>query len=288
MEHVGDAPDATVAAIVVTHDRPDVLALTLDSLLAQTHAITKIFVVDSGSTTDGTARVLADRHDITLIAIDDNVGYGAALSEGIEHAHAQLLPDYYWLLDDDSPVAPESLARALALAASTERLGIMGNRGGRMRAGLPRWFGSSSTEPRDAHFCTVDGALLTREAVRVSGTPRRDFFMMHEDIEYTTRIHSCGLRVLVADRVASQPMHLGAATGATTFWRDYYQSRNHLRFALDRRSLSGVAGWAVREGTMIAFAARRGRGRPKARAILRGARDAIANNMGRTVEPGSI
>jgi GT2 family glycosyltransferase/SAM-dependent methyltransferase len=285
-----DAADGpVVAAIVVTHDRLDVLTLTLQSLADQTVAPTQTFVVDSGSRYSDPHDLLDRFPDLRIITVGDNVGYGAALSIGIEAAQKATAPDHYWLLDDDSPVAPDALANVLALATTTHGVGIIGNRGGRLRAGLPRWYATITAEPRDADFCTVDGALLAARAVEACGTPRRDFFMMHEDLEYTTRISAAGLRVLVSDHVRNAPMHLGSAHGAPLFWRDYYQSRNHLRFVLDRRSVTGVAGWAVREAAIVGSGLRRGRaGLVKARVVLRGARDALTHTMGRTIEPGSL
>jgi hypothetical protein len=112
---------------------------------------------------------------------------------------------------------------------------------------------------------------------------------MMDDVEYTTRIKSAGLDVLVTDSDLMDRGHLGLApdTGPTA-WRWYYQSRNHLRMALDRRSPGLVWGWAARE---LAHAARYV-GTPGGRALLRvrarGARDAVLNRMGRTVEPGAM
>ena len=96
-------------------------------------------------------------------------------------------------------------------------------------------------------------------------------------------------RCLVADAVRNTPLAMGATQAGPVFWRDYYQSRNHLRYVLDRHSVIGIVGWAIRETAIVGAGLRRGRpGLTKTRMVLRGARDAARNEMGRTVEPGSI
>ena len=50
----------SVAVVVVTHNRADLLVRMLDGLAAQTHAPDAVIVVDNGST-DHTADVLAQR-----------------------------------------------------------------------------------------------------------------------------------------------------------------------------------------------------------------------------------
>lgn len=139
--------------------------------------------------------------------------------------------------------------------------------------------------------CLLDGSLVTRLAVERCGVPRSDFFMMHEDLEYTTRIGAAGSNVMMSTHIATAPMYLGSGGGTSPrrWWRSYYQSRNHLRMVLDRRSLVGVAGWLVREGSIIAAGFRGGSGGlVKARLVLRAAIDAVRHRMGRTIEPGSV
>src|SRR6185295_14348754 len=99
-------------AVVVTHNRRDLLLACLDALAAQTHALEGVTVVDSAST-DGTGEALAEaevrrRIPIDYIRLTRNGGgaegfhYGlrAALDSGAE---------WIWLMDDDCEPAPDAL-----------------------------------------------------------------------------------------------------------------------------------------------------------------------------------
>lgn len=110
--------------------------------------------------------------------------------------------------------------------------------------------------------------------------------MMWWEWEYCLRLRSQGLRVLVVPRVRVLHDTIGSASGRSPAWRGYYQSRNHLRFVLDRGSLSDMAFWFAREAKFAAATLLRGD--QKARRLrlrLAGAVDAVRGRMGRTVVP---
>lgn len=278
-----------VVAIVVTHNRPDPLRATVSALAEQHPSIDGIVVVDGG-TTDPVEALDVDGVPVAVVDAGGNVGYGAGLAIGMRYARDHFDPDYYWLSDDDSPVGTDSLQRMSEVLLGRSDVGIIGNRGGSYRRGIIRHNApspSAGEQVQACDFCLVDGAFLSRAAVEAVGYPREDLFMVHEDLEYTTRIAAAGLDVLVSPAVSSEPMYLGSAPEATaTHWRKYYQSRNHLRMVLDRRSPWGVAGWFYREGAIVLSAvARRKQPWQQIRMVSRGALDALRGRMGRTVEP---
>jgi len=206
-----------------------------------------------------------------------NLGYGAGIALGMRYARREVGPASTWILDDDSAPDPSSLARMLA--ASGDGVGVVAHRGGHLRMGRIRHTlahlppGTS----RDADFTLVDGALVSAAVVDAIGGPREDLFMMLEDFEYTTRARNAGFRLVVVGGDGTQPLHLGS----TAPWRHYYQTRNLLRIALDRRSPSLLFGWAVREaGILVALA--RSRQGDKIRLRLRGTLDALRGRMGHT------
>ena len=139
------------------------------------------------------------------------------------------------------------------------------------------------TVQEEADFALVDGAVITREATRRAGLPRRDLFMMMEDFDYTTRIVDSGLRVVVRPADDSHFGHMGS-TGPTSAWRGYYQSRNLLRIAVDRRKPGWIWGWLVREVGICGHHMFVGNW-SSIKLRLMGAFDGIRNRMGRTVEP---
>lgn len=281
-----------VAAVVVTKDRGEVLRETLASLAVQGPALAKIVVVDSGSRIAPTDVVSEFAPEATLVLAGDNVGFGAGLAIGMRVCRRND-PDFYWLLDDDSPVLPGSLDAALNVLREHPSIGVLGNRGGHIRLGLIRHVGRArARSPFDVDFCLVDGALVSRDVVQVIGYPREDFFMMLEDIEYTDRARRAGHRVVICDAVQSQPMHLGSQPTPTGLprprWRLYYQSRNHLRMVLDRRDAVGVLGCLVRVTAIAVAGWRAGDRGTAARVVARGMKDGWRGQMGRTLEPGTI
>ena len=102
-------PAETVAVVVVTHNRADLLARMLDALVVQTHPIATVIVVDNASG-DHTQQVLA-RDDLPLQVIrsEENVGGAGGFRIGMETAYAGGW-DRIWLMDDDVVPAPDCLA----------------------------------------------------------------------------------------------------------------------------------------------------------------------------------
>ena len=82
--------DETVAVVVVTHDRADLLMCMLDGLAAQTRRPDAVIVVDNAST-DHTADVLAARvarADLPLEVItQDNLGGAGGFHRGVREAY---------------------------------------------------------------------------------------------------------------------------------------------------------------------------------------------------------
>jgi GT2 family glycosyltransferase len=292
-----DEREPSVAAVIVTRDRADVLAATLRAVDAQDRRPDEVIVVDNDSSDDTRERVQREWPSVHLITKPDNAGHGAGLAAGMSAALARG-HDVLWLLDDDSAPAPAALAQLLAALACAPRPGVVGTSGGVLRAGRIRHVRTDAeigelpevgTGFRACDFTLFDGSIVTKDAAETVGLPRVDFFLMMDDVEYTTRVKRAGFDVLVTDADLMDRGHLGLSPDAgPSAWRSYYQSRNHLRMALDRRSVALLWGWLTRE---LAHASRHtgtSSGRALLRVRARGTRDAVRNRMGRTVEPGSM
>lgn len=98
-----------VSVIIPTHDRADVVARAIDSVLEQTWTDLELLVVDDGST-DATAAVLAGFSDPRLTGMrQENKGVSAARNAGIRASSGR----YIALLDSDDYWMPGKLARQL-------------------------------------------------------------------------------------------------------------------------------------------------------------------------------
>jgi rhamnopyranosyl-N-acetylglucosaminyl-diphospho-decaprenol beta-1,3/1,4-galactofuranosyltransferase len=150
----------TIAAVVVTYNRKDLLGQCLDSLLGQSHPLDAIYVIDNHST-DGTCDYLRARDLITPIecsgnepvetvkgvtmggianasGVDDgsvhrrlevryvrmpeNTGGAGGFHEGMRRASAAGF-DWLWLMDDDLLTAPDALEALVRKKDALRHLG---------------------------------------------------------------------------------------------------------------------------------------------------------------------
>ncbi len=106
--------NSSVSVIIPTHNRAHTLSRALESVLAQSHPILEIIVIDDGST-DETPGLMAERYAQCHYLRQDNQGVSAARNRGIQQARGEWLA----LLDSDDSWMPKKLERQFdTLAAS--------------------------------------------------------------------------------------------------------------------------------------------------------------------------
>lgn len=282
-----------MAAVVLTRDRCDSLRATLAAIGAQSRLPDEVVVVDNGSM-DGTNSMLRREFPTThVVRSETNLGAAGGRSLGMTEAFDRD-HDMVWFVDDDSSPAPDTLARSLGLACSIPQLGMLGQLGGTLRFGIIRHgrYGAPIADAPGTHhvdFVLTDGALVTRAAFDSVGALDARYFIMMEDVEYPWRVRRAGLVVARADLGMSFG-HLGATDGVTggpsAPWRLYYQTRNHLRMALDNHSPRLLFGWLYRQlGGLLYLLGPTDRRRERLHYRWRGTVDALRNRMGQVVPP---
>ena len=100
----------------------------------------------------------------------------------------------------------------------------------------------------------VDGALVDASVVRQVGTPREDFFMMCEDLEYSKRIKGAGFSISVLEDLdLLERIHLGGGNkfSTRTLWRGYYHSRNHLFILKKYFSIKAMLMYIIRQSKFL-------------------------------------
>ncbi len=208
-----------VCAAVVTYNRKRLLAQCLDGLLAQTHPVTRTFIVDNAST-DGTEDFLRaggvlDRPGVQYVRLPENAGGAGGFAQAVLLSRAQDT-DWIWLMDDDSEPAPDALERLLAAppAADPSTVALCpkvvypsgdidANQRGHFRRRLRPL---PASEYRDGHhvelgFLSFVGALVRAEAAKAIDPPRADFFVWGDDVEYSFRLRRLGALRLVNESV---------------------------------------------------------------------------------------
>jgi rhamnopyranosyl-N-acetylglucosaminyl-diphospho-decaprenol beta-1,3/1,4-galactofuranosyltransferase len=215
---------AAVRAVVVTHNRSELLLGCLEALAGQTHPVEGAIVVDNAST-DGTPDALASagvrsRLPVDYIRLSRNGGGAEGFHYGLRAA-LDTDADWIWLMDDDCEPAPDALATLLAaprasdpeavllapLVETAEGQVLPLNRGW-LR---PRWFRAPLVGLRSGDWARAElqiehvslvGPLVRAEAARRTDPPRRDFFIWFDDLEWTARLGRLGgLWLIPASRI---------------------------------------------------------------------------------------
>jgi rhamnopyranosyl-N-acetylglucosaminyl-diphospho-decaprenol beta-1,3/1,4-galactofuranosyltransferase len=205
---------ARVRAVVVTHDRRELLLACLEALARQTHPLNGVTVVDNAST-DGTERALAaadvrERLAIDYLRLARNGGGAEGFHYGVRAA-LEAGTDWIWLMDDDCEPAPDALETLLAAPRASDPDAVLLaplvetpdgevlplNRGWLRR----RWFKAPLVGLEPAHWAgdelsvehvSLVGPLVRAGAARRTEPPRRDFFIWFDDLEWTARLGLLG------------------------------------------------------------------------------------------------
>src|SRR6056297_688817 len=99
----------------------------VESCKKLTYSNFKILLVDNGST-DGSEDILKKEFPgIPLIQTGENLGYSGGNNAGIRHALEQGA-DYIWLLNNDTVVDPQCLAKMVQTAESSNQIGMVGSK----------------------------------------------------------------------------------------------------------------------------------------------------------------
>ncbi|MBE0623737.1 MAG: glycosyltransferase [Burkholderiales bacterium] len=214
-----------ILAVIVTHNRCDLLARCIDHLLEQTCPPETILIVNNAST-DSTVEML-QRRGITFVT-QDNVGSAGGWHRGIQHAMDRGF-DAVWLMDDDGFPDRGALA-ALAAAmvpgvACASSVVIHEDAPARFvfpfpvldAAGLPVIWGwprklptladlrAAAPDGTYAFAHLFNGALVSIAAVRQVGNVNRDYFIYGDEVDYFFRLRKAGSVISVLDAVHYHP-----------------------------------------------------------------------------------
>ena len=234
-----------VLAVIVTHNRCELLARCVDYLQAQTYLPEAILVINNAST-DGTVALL-ERRGVPFVN-QENVGSAGGWHCGIQHAIDHGF-DAVWLMDDDGfPEVGALLALKFALVngvACAASVVLCEDRPSHFvfpfplldRSGLPaifRWpyklrtlaelraLALGGTYPF-AHFFT--GALVSVAAARQVGNVNRDFFIYGDEVDYFFRLRKVGKVISVLD---AAHFHPDVSNRPYTPMKVYYFVKNSL------------------------------------------------------------
>ena len=209
------SPDhASVTCIIPVHNGERFIEETLESVLAQTHPVHEIYVVDDGSTDATRAVVEAYTGKAPAKAAgkihyvwQENAGAAAARNHGIQASTGE----YLAFLDADDLWQPEKIARQLARFAARPELGISVTHiqnfwMDEVREEKERWGNHPRTKPM-AGYCL--STLMTRRTVLAQIGTLDASLRFSDDTEWFMRAKDAQvIDELMPDVLVMRRMHL--------------------------------------------------------------------------------
>jgi len=257
-------PSGCVYIVIVNYNGWADTIECLESVLRSTYPAYRIVVCDSGSTDGSADRIQAWAQGrpmppgiLTVLRSPVNVGFAGGNNLGLREALADPDCEYAWLLNNDTVVDPDALARLVERVQRDPGAGLCGSTirfyddPDRVQAyggdTYNRWFGiprhidtiggreadiARYVEQRMA-FVMAASMLVTRSFLQQVGLMCEDYFLFFEELDWAVRGRD---RFHLAYAPTSIVYHKsGRSTGLTTtaynVRSDYYMNRSQLLFA---------------------------------------------------------
>ena len=241
----GKAPE-TVAVVVVTFNRAELLGRMLDGLAAQTRPPEAVYVVNNAST-DETRAVLEARTDLPLHLTHsaENVGGSGGFHLGVRQAYDAGY-DRIWLMDDDVVPAPDCLEvllghdEACLMAVRENLAGALVEKAAihfdlrrphairPKRASVETTYSSREAMPERVEIENVafEGFMVHRRVIDRIGLPDGGFFIFYDDVDFAVRARHAGFRIwAVRDAVLVRQLEFDQQHALDT-WKGFYMYRN--------------------------------------------------------------
>jgi GT2 family glycosyltransferase len=288
------AADETVAVVVVTYNRADLLVGMLAGLAALERVPDAIIVVDNAST-DHTPAVLAAATNpgLQVVRLPDNLGGAGGFHLGLRTAHAQGF-DRTWLMDDDVVPAPDCLTVMMAadedclMAVREDRAGALVEKAAirfdlrnplavkPKTAMVETTYGTRAAMPERVAIENVafEGFMVRRRVVDAIGLPDPSYFIFYDDVDYAVRARRAGFTIwALRDAVLVRQLSFDQQHDLAG-WKGFYMYRNlfvvHLRYG--ENAAVRAKPWLV-TAAVVLLSPLRG-GRAEARNVTRAARAA--------------
>ncbi|MEL6090293.1 glycosyltransferase [Plesiomonas shigelloides] len=237
-----------VVAIVVTYNRKELLALTLNALLKQTFQPKNIIIIDNNSS-DGTDIFVKSMEDeyshIIYHNTGDNLGGAGGFHYGFNVA-AEYQYDYLWLMDDDLEPSANCLQTMLSLQHEGIIQPIRFNLDGSCAELSPVKYDLDSVfrlNPKIA--CVLDvydiessddciniegmpfeGPLISRSVVEKIGMPNPDFFIFYDDLDYAIKARNAGFTIKCSTKAKATRLLVNNQNNDLKSWKGYFMLRN--------------------------------------------------------------
>ncbi|WP_409303474.1 glycosyltransferase family 2 protein [Peribacillus sp. SCS-155] len=193
----------------------------LKSLESLTYPNFHVFVVDNASYDDSFIKLTSDQEsgefniNITLIQSGSNLGCAGGNNVGFRTAYEQGF-DYYWMLNNDTYVEPDSLSKLIEVMDRDKKIGIVGSKIYNANNNL-LWFAGGSINPylgtstpfgideedcgqydkmKEVDFIVGCSMLFRKEVIQLIGFLEEDYFIYYEDTDWNIRAKKAGWKIV--------------------------------------------------------------------------------------------
>jgi GT2 family glycosyltransferase len=227
--------DPSVTAVIVTHNRAELLRRCIRSIRVQQPTVPPLMVIDNAST-DHTAAVLREEcPDATVIRLSRNVGWSAARNIAARAATTDVL----FFVDDDSELAAEAVACATGAIMTNARIAVLV--GTIIENGQPIRLGATAG-PSFLHVCHGQSAMRRAAFLDVGMYPA-DFFYA-EEMDLSLRLLEAGFDIVLDPRVVLFHAYDQATRRP---YGDIENERNMLRVVMMRAPPILLVPWALKK-----------------------------------------
>jgi rhamnopyranosyl-N-acetylglucosaminyl-diphospho-decaprenol beta-1,3/1,4-galactofuranosyltransferase len=242
----------TVAVVIVTFNRADLLTRCLDGLAASKHRPDAVYVVNNASE-DHTKEVLDAREDVIALHSDENLGGAGGFHLGARTAYAAGF-DRIWLMDDDVVPDPGCLDVLMShdgpclMAVREDVDGTLCEKAATKFDLANPWAIRPKRESVEDAYPTRDamppevpidnvafeGFMVKREVIDRIGLPDPRFFIFYDDVDFALRARRAGFPIVaLRDAVLVRQLDFNQQHDMRS-WKGYYMYRNlflvHLRY----------------------------------------------------------
>jgi N-acetylglucosaminyl-diphospho-decaprenol L-rhamnosyltransferase len=216
---------AVVDVIVVTWNNAELVIDCLEHIAAST-VPHRMIVVDNASQDDTIARIEADFPQATIIALDENIGYGRAVNRGAAAGEAEFIA----LVNNDANIEPDFLELTLAALAdasvgmaggvSLSPAGKVDAAGIMLDRGLGGYLYKVGAEPvdvdvADPHLYSPAHVTIVyrRETFDQAGGFDEEIFAYCEEVDLSMRVRRAGWNFAIVPN--ANAVHLGSVSIGT-------------------------------------------------------------------------
>lgn len=223
-----------ICSITVTYNRKELLKKNVEKLLNQTVKLDKIIIIDNFSS-DGTKEYINDlvsnNKQVEYIRLSENLGGSAGFYEGIKRAYDDNM-DFIWGMDDDAFPEADAIEELLKVYKDINKECCL-------------WSNcnndNSMEDIKKVQEWMFVGFFIPRTIIDKVGFPRNDFFIYHDDSEYSYRIIKSGYDIYKVKNsrvdhgdMSDRPSYKRVVFGKDICfpkmpdWKLYYFVRNHI------------------------------------------------------------